>query len=616
MPKTLRIVLISFLVPLGVALLVGLAFLGDRWSNGGQVLGRVLVSGVDLGDLSRDDATAALRSLEEYLQTTPVPVTVAGHDFSLDPAAVSFEVDEAALVTQAMEQGREGHLGSQFVWWVRHFFGDEGRTLGLAYDYDEAALMDIVAQWELSGIDNPAFPGEVTVADGLVSFRYPQSGVGIERQQAAALLGAALADPARAAVDLPARELTPPLTEADIDAVVAEAEGLLAGDVTLHSIPVSSDLVIPAAVLGRSLLVHRDDTVSPPVFVVSWDPAPLQASLQPEVARLSTVPVNAELLIDITTDVVTIKPSLSTWEPDPEILPAAVDAAARAVGRTANLPYREGAEPEVTTADIEAMGVTGLIGEFTTNHHCCENRVTNIHLIAAATDGAVVLPGETFDLNAHVGQRTTAGGYVLAPAIIGGALECCDNPANVGGGTSQWTTTLYNAVFFAGLEDIDHQPHTEVISRYPEGREATLGWPVPNLVFRNNTGHVVIIRSTYTDTSVTAKIYGDNGGIKVEAGLGGEPVSAEVAMSIPAWNQAASQHRHNFSGMVTRYERNPDLPCGTEQVKSGGTGGWSIDYQRFITYPDGRRTTEEWTWHYPGLTEVIERGPACPDPAP
>ena len=174
----------------------------------------------------------------------------------------------------------------------------------------------------------------------------------------------------------------------------------------------------------------------------------------------------------------------------------------------------------MTTADIEALGIKGLIGEFTTNHHCCENRVTNIHLIAAATDGALVMPGETFDLNAHVGQRTTAKGYVLAPAIIGGALECCDHPANIGGGTSQWTTTLYNAAFFAGLEDVVHQPHTEVISRYPEGREATLGWPVPNLVFRNNTGHAIIIRATYTDTSVTAKIYGDNGGIKVEAGLG------------------------------------------------------------------------------------------------
>ena len=616
MPKALRIALIAAVVPVGAALLIGAAFLGDRMGNGGQVLGRALVAGVDLGDLSEEDVLATLGELEEHLRTTAVPVAVAGHDFALDPAAASFDIDTATIAARAMEQGREGHLGSQFAWWARHFFGDEGRTLEIPYTYDEAALLGLVTQWELEGIDDPAFPGDVSVADGRVLFQYPRAGVGIERQEAVTLLGAALGDPGRAGVTLPARELTPPLTEADIDAVVAEAEGLLAGDVTLHSIPTDGQAVIPAAVLGQSLAVARDDTVSPPAFVFSWDPAPLRAALAPQAAGLSTTPVDAQLLIDVETDLVTIKPGVSVWEPDPDALVPEVAAAARAVTRTANLAYREGAEPEVTTAEIEALGINGLIGEFTTNHHCCENRVTNIHLIAAATDSALVMPGEVFDLNAHVGQRTTAGGYVLAPAIIGGSLECCDHPANVGGGTSQWTTTLFNAAFFSGLEIVNHQPHTEVISRYPEGREATLGWPTPNLVFRNNTGNAIIIRSTFTDTSVTAKIYGDNGGIKVEAGLGGEPVPADVALNIPAWNQAASRVRYNFTGMITRYERNPDLACGTEQVKSGGTGGWSIDYYRFITFPDGHRTTEKWTWHYPGLTEVVERGPACPEPTP
>jgi len=593
MSKPLRIVLIAVLVPFGLALLVGLGFSGDRLGNGGQVLGRVAVADIELGDLDAGDTLAAVRRLEERLVTAPVPVTVAGRAFSLDPAAVSFDIDEATIAAQAMEQGREGHLGSQFAWWAGHFFGDEVRRLDMPYTYDEAALAEIIAEWEVEGLANPPFPGEVLVADGRVSFRYPEAGIGIEREAAAALLGAALADPGRAEVALPSRALTPPLTEAAIDSVVAEAEGLLAGAVTLQSAAVSGELVVPAAVLGRSLLVERDDTASPPAFAFSWDPAPLQEFLQPHMRRLSTEPVNAELLIDVETDAVTVQPSVATQEPDPDALTAAVNEAARVTARTADLPYREGAQPEVTTADIEALGIKGLIGEFTTPHHCCENRVINIHLIADATDGALVLPGETFSLNAHVGQRTTEKGYVMAPAIIGGALECCDNPINIGGGTSQWTTTLYNAAFFAGLEDVLHQPHSEAISRYPEGREATLGWPLPDLRFRNNTGHAIIIRATYTDTSVTAKIYGDNGGLKVEAGLSG---------------------RYNYTGIITRHERNPDLECGTERVKSAGSGGWSVDYFRYITYPDGRQTTEKWTWHYNGLTEVIERGPACPDP--
>jgi vancomycin resistance protein YoaR len=263
-----------------------------------------------------------------------------------------------------------------------------------------------------------------------------------------------------------------------------------------------------------------------------------------------------------------------------------VNVAARSAVRTADLLYNEGTEPEVTTADIEALGVKQKISEFTTQHKCCENRVTNIHLIADAADGAIVMPGDTWSLNAYVGQRTTALGYLRAPAIIMGELHCCDDPINIGGGTSQFTTTLYNAIFFAGLEDVEHTPHSIAISRYPEGREATLGWMEPDLVFRNNTNAAVIIRTSYTDTSVTVKMYGDNGGIKVEAGL---------------------SNRYNFSGIGKRYVSNPDLPCETEQIKQQGSGGWSVDVYRYITYPDGRKTTETWTWHYTGATLIIER---------
>jgi len=594
MSKTLRIALICLLVPVGLALMVGVVFASDRLTRGGEILGRVTAADVELGGLSEGDALAALRNLEDRLAASPVPVTVAGHHFSLYPADVGFQIDEAAMVAEAIGQGREGHLGTQFGWWMTHFTGD-GTRLEIPYDYDEAVLAAVVADWEATGLADPPFPGEVTITDGEVALSYPAPGVGIDRAEATRLLDAALGDPDRNEVTLPTSRLEPPLTDTDIDAAAAEAQRLLAGDVTLFSGQLDLRLVIPASVLGRSLTVTRDDTTSPPSFVFTWDPAPLRSYLAPRRAALTTHPVDAELLIDVTTDEVTIKPGRSAQEPDPEALAARVDQAARSGVRAASLPYRDGAEPDETTAEIEALGVTGLIGEFTTPHHCCEPRVTNIHLIADATDGALVMPGEVFSLNAHVGQRTTEKGYVRAPAIIMGELECCDSPINIGGGTSQWTTTLYNAAFFAGLEDVFHQPHSEVITRYPEGREATLGWPEPDLKFRNNTGNAIIIRATYTDTSVTAKIYGDNGGLKVEAGLSG---------------------RYNYTGIITRYERNPALECGTERVKSGGSGGWSVDYFRYIFFSNGRPTTEKWTWHYAGLTEVIERGPACPDPTP
>ena len=46
---------------------------------------------------------------------------------------------------------------------------------------------------------------------------------------------------------------------------------------------------------------------------------------------------------------------------------------------------------------------------------------------------------------------TPNAGFVLAPMIEDGLFE-----DSVGGGISQFATTLYNAVFFAGIKDITH----------------------------------------------------------------------------------------------------------------------------------------------------------------
>jgi hypothetical protein len=213
-----------------------------------------------------------------------------------------------------------------------------------------------------------------------------------------------------------------------------------------------------------------------------------------------------------------------------------------------------------------------VIGEFTTHHKCCESRVTNIHLIADAVDGAVVAPGETWSINEHVGQRTVAKGYVAAGAIIGGELICCDHPENIGGGTSQFATTLYNAVFFAGLEDVNHKPHSIYFSRYPLGHEATLGWTSPDLVFRNDTAIPLSIETSYTATSVTVQLVGHNGGRNVRSSVAGSATT---------------------------------------------TAGGTVTVSRTIGYPDGETATETWTHHYNPIPPSDDGGGGGdPDPGP
>jgi len=106
-------------------------------------------------------------------------------------------------------------------------------------------------------------------------------------------------------------------------------------------------------------------------------------------------------------------------------------------------------------------------------------------------------------LNKFVGPRDTKRGFVLAPMIEDGLFE-----DSVGGGISQFATTMYNAVFFAGIKDITHTPHSYYISRYPAGREATVSYPQPNLIFQNNEPTAIVITTSYTGTSLTVTFWG------------------------------------------------------------------------------------------------------------
>jgi vancomycin resistance protein YoaR len=203
-----------------------------------------------------------------------------------------------------------------------------------------------------------------------------------------------------------------------------------------------------------------------------------------------------------------------------------------------------GPEPELNTEAAEAMGPFGEVSTFTTYHPCCASRVVNIQLLADEIDNHWVLPGETFSINETAGQRTLAEGYKRAGAIIGGRIECCDSAVNIGGGTSQFATTFYNAIFFGCYEDVFHQPHSIYFSRYPYVREATLGYPSPDVKFRNDSESVIFIDTSYTGSSITVTFYGNNGG----------------------------------------------RICTSE--RDGNT------ITRVMTHPDGTTTTQSWSWNY------------------
>jgi hypothetical protein len=142
------------------------------------------------------------------------------------------------------------------------------------------------------------------------------------------------------------------------------------------------------------------------------------------------------------------------------------------------------------------------VSEFTTPHNCCETRVQNIQRIADIVRGVYLVPGETISLNEYVGPRTVENGFFAAGAIRQGHLV-----DEVGGGVSQFATTIFNAAYFAGMDFVEYRSHSLYFSRYPYGREATISSPAPDLVMTNTTDYPILIWTSYTDESITVSMY-------------------------------------------------------------------------------------------------------------
>ncbi len=182
-----------------------------------------------------------------------------------------------------------------------------------------------------------------------------------------------------------------------------------------------------------------------------------------------------------------------------DIVKAALET--RLGGQVHVLPNRPAAPREAVNR-LEALGIVEKVASFTTQYSCCLGRVTNIQKFAEIVSGTWVKPGDRLSLNEKVGRRTEEKGFVPGGFISKGHLV-----EDIGGGVSQFATTIFNAALRAGLDFEYYQAHSIYFERYPYGLEATISYPRPDLVITNSTPFGVLIWNSWTDESVTVDIY-------------------------------------------------------------------------------------------------------------
>jgi len=461
-------------------------------SEGEEIAPNVRFAGIDVSGLTPELAAAHVGWRETAFLETPVTIHLGDRQVTMSAREIGFDYLYGETVSAVVSARHSERVWEEFLAWL-------STPLEEVVVEDRFVLDEETARQRLSADDLvtavPVEP-EVTMGDGSeMRVRIGVDGVGIDVDETVAVLDAAPIESGPIEVTAVLAPIPPSVSDGAAETVAAELN-----EKTQQGLVAAVDATA-ARLRAPQVRAHLVSKVVDGVMTVSFD----VEGLREEVESMFPEPVG-ELQppqLEVVEGVVRL---VAEGRPPPVCCsPESVESVAREFLDGGAPLYRlETRSNDDVTMIAWANGshVTELVGEFTTNHACCENRVANIHTIADTLTGVYLIPGETLSLNELVGPRTTEKGYLPAGAIRGGHMT-----DEVGGGVSQFVTTMFNAAYFAGLELNEYQSHSVYFSRYPFGREATLSMPGPDLVITNTTDHPLLIWPTYDATSITVSIY-------------------------------------------------------------------------------------------------------------
>lgn len=162
-------------------------------------------------------------------------------------------------------------------------------------------------------------------------------------------------------------------------------------------------------------------------------------------------------------------------------------------------------EPNVKLTDLEEYLFQDLLGACSTNIGGSANRLSNVTLAASSINGKILSPGEKFSYDGIVGRRTSARGYLPAPAYVGG--QTVDE---VGGGICQVSSTLYLATLRSNLEMVERHNHGYTVGYVPNGLDATVYYGSLDFRFKNNTQYPIKISASVSGRTLNVNVYGTN----------------------------------------------------------------------------------------------------------
>ena len=481
-------------VPTIAIVLLTASWAVDAGAHEGQVMRNTAVGGVGVGGLSTSDARTEIEALANQLESADVVIELPWGTEAVSNAELGVQIDVDATLDQLLDAGRDGRMLERPVDWLGSLVSHREVEPVVEVDPQRAAatLAALEGDHRIEPVE-PDFSGDEHGFELIPGSK----GVALNVDDAVA----DLLQQARAATVAPSllvhqRDVHAQIPDETVTELMAVAEDQSDDELTITIAGTTAQ--VPARLFRGAYRLAIEENEA--ALAIDQDEVSGGLAFLFSLSELGQTSTAATFSVD-EAGAVQIDPGTpGTACCTPESAQRVADALLAETEEIA-VELREIPDPHDANWATE-LGIGSMVSEFTTRHPAGQSRVTNIQRMADIVRGTVIEPGEVFSLNETVGKRTREKGFVGGGVIYNGEFT-----NDIGGGVSQFATTLFNAAWFAGLEFDEYQAHTIYISRYPYGREATVSWPAPDLKIRNTTPHGILIWPSYDSGSITVRLY-------------------------------------------------------------------------------------------------------------
>ena len=490
-----------------MACIIGLGLLVLIWGGAAvattqHIFAGSTVSGVDVGDMSPAEARQAVDDQVGAALTYPVILTVNDSTDTLVPADSGVAVDADASVDRLVGPTLNP------VTLIKRLSGSD---VDAVTTVDTEALTAALNE-RLDTLATGTADAVVTL-DGTTPVVTPgATGTGLDVDASVKSLSADW-PLGQEAIALASGTAKPAITDEDaqtfVDSVLTP---LLADDLTITAVGTSAE----KNATGKQLVLSPEQIAS--LTTISTADGELSAVLDSQrlhddliaaMGPIETQAVNAGWTIDgSATGAAGAKPQYVAPSSGEGIDMAALTqqlidtgtTKSASADRTVAIPMTT-TEPDTTTPEAD-WGITEVTGEFATPFNSEPGRDQNLIRGAEQMNGQVVMSGQTFSVEEALGPVDYEHGFTDAGVISNG-----QHVDALGGGLSQIGTTMFNVGFEAGMDDVEHHPHSYYFDRYPAGREATLWTGQKDVKFTNSTPYAALIQAWVADGQVHTRIW-------------------------------------------------------------------------------------------------------------